>query len=300
MKPKIFLIFILAILLIAALIVIKRNSNSVTGDTNFSKPPAASGEIPAGSGSANSKYGDSGKVAVTPAFIDKAASDFVAGSRKWKLIYSDQSLPELTRQRINYDLNLIYGNMSRFVIDAVNPTINLPDGRVLDRRVRFEGGTLFRPAALEDTNGLGCLFRGGSESEVFVPQAVSDAYVKAFELEKQHEAAFAELDRFLQRMTEIKTHPISSPRDLFVIANDNKEAEATMAAIPAAGFADAWGGKLYRSSSVLDVRVTTGTRGEDFIKYGDLWAITYMVSGDKLDQLPPLVFKDGKWRFLIL
>lgn len=57
MKLKTFFIFTLAILLIAALIVLRRKSNPATGHTNFSKPPAASGEILAGSGSTNSKYG---------------------------------------------------------------------------------------------------------------------------------------------------------------------------------------------------------------------------------------------------
>lgn len=249
--------------------------------------------------SSNERNRSANRAEESSKLILKTASDFIVAGKKWELMFSDQTLPPLTRQRINYDLHLIFGHLPRVEIDTLYKPIKLSDGRELDRRVRFEGDSRCSPESL-NADGFLCLFRGGSESEVFVPQAVSDAYVKAFELEKQHEAAFAELDRFLQRMTEIKTHPISNPRDLFVIANDNKEAEATMAAIPAAGFADAWGGKLYRSSSVLDVRVTTGTRGENFIKYGDLFAITYMVSGEKLDQLPPLVFKDGKWRFLIL
>ncbi len=69
MKTKMLFVFIVSIFLIVFLILVGIN----------------------GSGSANSKYKVSVKVTGPPAFIDKTADNLVAGGRKWKLVYSDQS-----------------------------------------------------------------------------------------------------------------------------------------------------------------------------------------------------------------
>ncbi len=189
--------------------------------------------------------------------------------------------------------------MSQFVIDAVNPPINLPDGRVLDRRVRFQGGTRFRPAALKRSEDFSCLFRGGSESKIFIPKAISDAYVEALKLESQNVVAFKEIELFLQRMTELKTQPKITFKDLLVGPLVPQKLKENWTEANASGFTEAWGGKVYRNPSILEIGPATGYL-EDYKQYGDLFATTYCVIGQKLQELPPLVFKDGKWRFLML
>lgn len=299
MKPKIFLIFILAVLLIAVLIIIKRNNNPATGDTNALMPTAASGEILDGAGSVNSKFGDCGKITDTTAFLEKTASHFLAGGSKWTLVYSDQSLPELHRKRINYDLSLIFGHLPEVEIDTLYQPIKLADGRELDRRARFEGGTRSGPAMLSRDDGFSCLFRGGSESEIFVPKSVSDAYVEALKLEEQNVAAFKELDLFLQRMTELKAQPVTIFKDLLVGPEVPQRLKEDWNQADASGFTKAWGGKVYRDPSILEVGPATGYL-EKYKQYGDLFAKTYCVNGNELQELPPLVFKGGKWRFLML
>lgn len=300
MNKKYFIFIILAILVLAILwVTLTRHLQTRKSDIGAKPSIVTENKIRDLKKLSNEKNRSSNRDEESSKSILKTASDFIVAGKKWELMFSDQTLTPLTRQRIKYDLNLIFGHLPRVEIDTIYKPIKLADGRELDRRVRFEGDSRRSPELLK-VDGFLCLFRGGSKSEVFVPQAVSDAYVEAFELVKQHEAAFTELDLFLQRMTEIKTHPISNPKDLFLLSNEFKNAEADFAALPVAGFAAAWGGKIYRSASVLDVCATVGTRRENFSKYGDLFAITYTVSGDKLDQLPPLVFKGGKWRFLML
>lgn len=224
----------------------------------------------------------------------KLANQLVAGGRQWKLNFADQALPDEVRKRICYDLSLVLGHLPGTVIDTLPLPIEV-DGRQLDRRVRFEGeGRKWNKALQSDE--FGCLFRGASESELYVPRAVIDAYRKAIELETQNQAAYQQLDQFLGRMTELKGRPIENVRELFVVADDFKSAEADLAAMPAAGFAEGWGGKHYREASVLDVTTAIGT---PFEKYGSLVATTYAVSSGKLNDLPPLVYSNGQWRFLL-
>jgi hypothetical protein len=97
-------------------------------------------------------------------------------------------------------------------------------------------------------------------------------------------------------MSELREKPIENVRDLFVVADNFKSAEPDLAAMHAPGFAEGWGGKLYREPSILDVTETTGTPLE---KYGSLVATTYAMSEGKVDDLPPLIFSNGQWRFLL-
>lgn len=217
-----------------------------------------------------------------------------AGGRQWKLSFADQSLSAELRQRIGYDLNVVLGHLPKFEVDKLPFPIEA-SGRQLDRRVRFEGeGRKWNKALQSDA--FGCLFSGASVDELYVPETVISAYTKAIELEKKNQAAYQQLDQFLGRMSEIKEKPVEDVRGLFVIADDFKSAEADLAAVPAAGFAEGWGGKRYREASILDVAETAGTPLE---KYGSLVATTYALSKGKFDDLPPLVFSNGQWRFLL-
>lgn len=224
----------------------------------------------------------------------KIANQLVAGGRQWKLNFADQSLPEEVRQRIGYDLNLIFGHLPETVIDTLPFSIEI-DGKQLDRRVRFEGNGRKWNNVLQ-SESFGCLFKEVNLEELYVPKDVITAYNKAIDIEKSNQEAYQQLDQFLERMTEIKERPIENVRELFVVADDFKSAEVDLAAIPAAGFADAWGGKLYREPSILDVKETVGTQ---FEKYGSLVATTYAMSKGKVDDLPPLVYSNGQWKFLL-
>jgi hypothetical protein len=218
----------------------------------------------------------------------------LAGGRQWKLSFADQSLPIKVRERIGYDLNLVLGHLPRFEVDKLPFPIET-SGRQLDRRVRFEGeGRKWNKALQADA--FGCLFSGSSVDELYVPDTVVEAYTKAIELEQQNQAAYQQLDQFLARMSEIKEKPVENVRGLFVVADDFKSAEADLATIPAEGFAEGWGGKRYREASILDVAQTAGTPLE---KYGSLVATTYAMSEGKVDDLPPLLFSNGQWRFLL-
>ena len=98
-------------------------------------------------------------------------------------------------------------------------------------------------------------------------------------------------------MSELRERPIEDVRSLLVFADDNKSAEGGTAKVDPQEFAAVWGGKRYRAPSILDVSATAGTPIE---KYGSLVATTYAVSSDKLDDLPPLVYRHGRWQFLML
>jgi hypothetical protein len=219
---------------------------------------------------------------------------FVAGGKQWSLNFADQSLSEAVRLRVGYDLNLIFGHLPRFEIDMLPIPLEV-DGRKLDRRVRFEGGTNRRPKVLVNS-GFAHLAQDASETALFLPQAVTKAYIEAIELEKRNEAAYGQLDRFLSRMSELREKPIDDVRSLFVFADDNKSAEGGTAKVDPKEFAAAWGGRRYREPSILDVSATAGTAIE---KYGSLVATTYTVSSDKLKDLPPLVYSNGQWKFLM-
>ena len=145
-------------------------------------------------------------------------------------------------------------------------------------------------------SGFGHLERGADESNLFVPKSVIAAYNEAIELERRNEAAYKQLDRMLMRMNELREKPIEDVRSLVVFADDNKSAEGGSAKVDPQEFAASWGGKLYRAPSILDV---TGTAGTPLEKYGSLVATTYTMSSGKLDDLPPLVFSNGQWRFLL-
>ena len=224
----------------------------------------------------------------------KVASGLVAGGRQWKLQFSDHSLSDEIQQRISYDLNLIFGHLPNFEIDTLPFTLGV-DARQLVRRVRFEGGENRRPSVLKNS-GFAHLAQGADESELFVPKAVTNAYLKAIELEKQNEAAYKLLDQFLARMSEIAEKPIEDVRGLFVFPDENKSAEGGTAKVDPLEFAAAWGGKIYRAPSILDMAATAGTPLE---KYGSLIAMTYALSPGKVDDLPRLVFHSGRWRFLM-
>lgn len=224
----------------------------------------------------------------------KMKNALFAGGRQWKLSFADQTLPVEVRERIGYDLNVVLGHLQRFEVDKLPFPIDA-GGRQLDRRVRFEGeGRKWSKALQSDT--FGCLFSGTGVEELYVPVTVIAAYTKAIELEKRNQAAYEQLDQFLKQMTDIKEKPIENVRGLFVVADDFKMAEADLATIPAEGFAEGWGGKLYREPSILDVKETAGTPLE---KYGSLVATTYAMSEGKVDDLPPLLFSNGQWRFLL-
>jgi hypothetical protein len=227
----------------------------------------------------------------TPA---KLASEVVAGGGRWKLNFADDSLPAEARQRVGYDVNLIFAHLSKFEVDVLPFPIEI-DGKRLDRRVRFEGGTNRRPDILVNS-GFGHLESGADESSLFIPKSVIAEYSKAVDREKQNSAAYQTLDRFLARMSELKEKPVENVRDFFVLADDFKSAEADLAAVTPSGFAEGWGGKLYREPSILDVKETAGTPLE---KYGSLVATTYAMSEGKVDDLPLLLFSNGQWRFLL-
>lgn len=224
----------------------------------------------------------------------KAASELVAGGRSWSLNFTDRTLSELDQRRIVYDLNLLFGHLPKFEIDTLPLPLEV-DGIQLDRRVRFEGGSNRRPNVLMNS-GFAHLARGKGDADLLVPKTITDAYLKAIDLENQHKTELRQLDEFLARMSEIKERPIENVRELFVVADDFKSAEADLSAIPPDGFAEAWGGKRYREPSILDVTATTGTPLE---KYGSLVATTYAMTSDKLEDLPLLVFNQGRWRFLL-
>lgn len=231
---------------------------------------------------------------------DKLTSEVVAGGRQWRLNFADQSLPPEVRQRIGYDLNLVFGHLPKFEIDTLPRIDSMPfpfemDGRKFDRRVRFEGGKNRRPKVLFE-NDFGLLEQGSGESSLFVSKPVIEAYNKAIALEKANQVVYQQLDQFLARMSKLKETPIENVHDLFVLADDFKSAEADLAAVTPAGFAEGWGGKLYREPSILDVKETAGTPLE---KYGSLVATTYAMSEGKVDDLPPLLFSNGQWRFLL-
>lgn len=226
--------------------------------------------------------------------LSKVASELAAGGRHWTLNFADQSLPSETRQRIGYDLNLIFGHLSRYEIDTLPFPLEV-NGRQLDRRVRFEGRGRKWNDILQVAE-FGCLFRGGSESELHVPKSVTDAYIKAIVMEKQNRAAYQQIDQFIARMSELSEKPIEDVRSLVVFADDNKGAEGGTSKVDPYEFAVVWGGKLYREPSILDIISTAGT---PFEKYGSLVAITYAISSDRMDDLPLLVFSNGQWRFLL-
>lgn len=218
----------------------------------------------------------------------------VAGGRQWKLNFADRSLPREVQQRIGYDLNLVFGHLPETVIDTLPFPLEV-DGRQFDRRARFEGGTNRRPEILFNS-GFEHLEKGADESELYVPKSVISAYRKAIDLEKQNQAAYQQLDQFLVRMSQLKEKPVDNVSDFFVLADDFKSAAADLAAVTPAGFAEGWGGKHYREASLLDVRETSGMPLE---KYGPLVATTYAMSEGKVDDLPPIVFSNGRWRFLL-
>lgn len=224
----------------------------------------------------------------------KLKARLFAGGRPWGLDFADKSLPIQVRQRIGYDLNLVFSHLTEFEIDKLPFPIEV-DGKQFDRRVRFEGGTNRRPKILVNS-GFAHLEVGAEESSLFVPKSVIDAYIKAIELEKRNQTAYQQLDQFLAQMSDIKVRPVEDVHSLFVVADNFKSAEADLASIPASEFADAWGGKRYREVSILDVAETAGT---PFEKYGSLVATTYTISESKADELPPLVFSNGRWRFLL-
>jgi hypothetical protein len=218
----------------------------------------------------------------------------VAGGRQWKLNFADHSLPDEVRQRIGYDLNLVFGHLPKFEIDTLPFPLEV-DGRQLDRRVRFEGEERKWNNILQ-TDEFGCLFSGAGESELYIPRAVIAAYNKAIALEKQNKHAYQQIDQFLARMSELSERPIEDVRSLFVFADDYKSAEGGTSRVDPREFAAAWGGKRYRAPSILDVTATAGT---PFEKYGSLMATTYAMSSGRVDDLPILVFNQGRWRFLL-
>lgn len=230
----------------------------------------------------------------TAAPASKLRKELGAGGRQWRLIFADHTLTEETRLRINYDLTLILSHLPRFEIDLLPEPIDIV-GNQLDRRVRFEGGGRKWNNVLQ-SESFGCLVKGANVEEYFVPELVTDAYLKAIEMEKQNQAIYLQLDQFLTRMSGLKERPIENVRELFVVADDFKVAEAKLTAISAAGFTEGWGGKRYREPSILDVVSTVGTPLE---KYGAFVATTYALSSAKLDDIPPLLYNNGQWRFLL-
>ncbi|MEI6607926.1 MAG: hypothetical protein WCP35_21700 [Verrucomicrobiota bacterium] len=295
MKKTFILLGLLVALLALVCVIHLRCGASSSGVDNALLPHSSRSGNPIVGGQSDQKTAQPPGVATTPEPTSKMCRDLVAGGRQWKLHFADKSLLPGTQQRINYDLNLVFGHMTTFVIDRLDKSLIAENGQELDRRVRFEGGTLRRPTALK-SDDFGCLLRGGSESELYVPKSVTDAYLKSIKLEEQNKAILSQLDQFLARMSEIKERPIENIRELFVLADDIKNAEADLAAMPAASFAEGWGGKVYRSPSILDVSSTAGT---PFEKYGSLLATTFAMSSGKLDDVMPLVFYHGQWRFLL-
>ena len=232
--------------------------------------------------------------------LAKQSSGVFAGGRQWNLNFADESQPTEVRQRIGYDLNLVYGHLPKLEIDLLPKVDSMPfplelDGRKFDRRVRFEGGENRRPKSLFE-NDFGLLEQDSGESSLFVSKSVVAAYIEAIQREKQNPEAYQQLDQFLVRMNELKKRPVENVLDFFVLAENFKSAAADLAAVTPAGFAEGWGGKFYREPSILDVTETAGTPLE---KYGSLVATTYAMSSGKLDDLPLLLFTNGQWRFLL-
>jgi hypothetical protein len=225
----------------------------------------------------------------------KMSDSFVAGGRAWTLSFADRSLTPEIQSRIIYDFNLVFGHLSKSEVDRLDHQIKTPQGRYLDRRVRFEGGSR-KWNSIFQGDEFGCLFKDGSETEVFVPQLVTNAYLKSIALEKTYASAFSGLDLFLTKMSRISSHPIEKIRDLFVCADDFKSVEADLDTISSKDFIEAWGRKIYRQASILDITETAGTQ---FEQYGPLAALTYANVSGKLEDLPPLILSNGQWRFLL-
>ena len=229
----------------------------------------------------------------------KFSAKINTGGREWDLNFEDQSIPDESKRLICSDLNLVFGHIPRIEIDKLVTVITTQDGNILDRRIRFEGApqTMVWNKIFYQTGYFGCLLRGASDTELFIPRLVSKAYLRAIEIVKMNEEAMIRLGKFLERMNRIATEPIEDVRGIFVFSDDNKIAEGGTAKVDPLEFAKAWGGKFYRAPSILDFMDTTG---HDFSKYGVLSVKTYIIEPERFTETPPLVYTDGKWKFLML
>lgn len=215
----------------------------------------------------------------------KAAVELVAGGRPWKLHFEDSSLPPAIRKRIAYDLNVVFGGSPTHEIDTLPKPIDT-GGRQLDRLVRFANDGP-PPNPVFRTPGFGGMFGDIAESDFFIPTAVSDAYGRAIALENENQPAFRALDDFVRRLNSLKDQPDADLRDLVMVA----DAASASAAAP-----ESLRGRTFREPALLDVSSTTGTPLE---KYGPLAATSHAATSENPEPPPPLVFHEGRWRFLL-
>jgi len=220
-----------------------------------------------------------------------------AGGREWSLSISESAVPNEARIVIAKDLNLIFGHLPSTEIDKLPFPIEgkLNDKKVrLTHSVRLEGGIWRCPKALIWEHPFMCLIDGNVETGIYVPKAITDAYLQAIERSHKYDDAYGKLRKVIEALNNIDQRPIPNVKELFLLTDENQSQAAGLAQTEDAAIASAWGPHNYREPSLLEITETSGT---PFEKYGTLVAQIY--EGEKLNEFFPLIYRNGRWQILV-
>lgn len=206
--------------------------------------------------------------------------------------------PEL-RQAVARDLQMVYGHLDGHEVvsvGAVPPVIVRGRAITPTKLINFTGTGRYFPKVIDGEIGyVGSV--DGRESLLITDKVIA-AYREAMGRRSAQPAAYDEVGHFVDDLNLLATKPIDDTRQMFVLDPAMANASSQLEQISPQVFAQQFGGQQYRAPSLLEI--VDGSQISDRYK-GRLVAKLYaQTKGGLKDHMPPIIFDQGRWKFLIV
>ncbi len=206
--------------------------------------------------------------------------------------------PDL-RQTVVRDIQMVYGHLGghEIVNAGVMPAVIVKGVAITPTKlINFTGTGRYFPKVIDGE--IGYVGNVDGTEALLINEKVITAYREAMERRSALPAAYEKIYQFVDDLNLLATKPINNPRELFVLdptmATENSQLEQISPQV----FAQQFGGQQYRAPSLLEVM--DGARISDQYK-GRLVAKLYVLTENGLkDNMPPIIFDQGHWKFLIV
>jgi hypothetical protein len=214
------------------------------------------------------------------------------------LAFTDTATNPELKQAVARDLQLIYGHLDdhELVQSIGNFAPLIIGGREIApiKLLNFTGNGRFTPAKI--TQEIGYIGIVDGHESLLINDKVIAAYHEAMERRGALPAAYTEIDHFIDALNLMKRgDPISDANQMFVV---DPAVAAQFNSIGPSAFALQFEGRRYRGPSLLEF--SDGSEVGELYK-GKPVSKIYVVTKDGIeDGMPPIIFDQGRWKFLIL
>lgn len=215
------------------------------------------------------------------------------------LTFADTATNPELRQAVARDLQMVYGHLDGHeVVSAGVASPVMVKGRAITptKLINFTGAGRYFPKVIDGE--IGYVGNVDGRETLLITDKVIAAYREAMERRGAQPAAYSEINHFVDDLNQLATKPINDTRQMFVLDPAMANASSQLEQISPQVFAQQFGGQQYRSPSLLEI--VDGVQISERYK-GRLVAKLYAQTKDGLkDHMPPIIFDQGRWKFLIV